>query len=121
MRLLLDAHLSGASIGNPLRADGHDVRAADADPDFRKAPDAFLLHVATTEQRILVSADTGDFRRLLVRIADAGESHFGVMLVPSSMPTNAYGMILRSIRHELDRTQQADWIDRCIWLQIPPE
>ena len=75
----------------------------------------------TIEQRILITADTGDFRRLLIRIADAGEQHFGVMLVPSSMRTNAFGVILRAIRHELDGTQHGDWIDRCIWLQRPPD
>jgi hypothetical protein len=121
MRLLLDAHLSGDSIGNPLRSDGHDVRATDADREFNKAPDAYLLSVAIAEQRILITADTGDFRQLLTSIANAGEQHFGVMLVPSSIRTNSFGVLLRSIRHELDGTQHRDWIDRCIWLQRLPD
>jgi predicted nuclease of predicted toxin-antitoxin system len=121
MRLLLDAHLSGDAIGNPLRSDGHDVRATDADLEFEEAPDAFLLEVAIIERRILVSADTGDFRELLVRLAEAGRQHFGVMLVPRSMRTNAFGVILRSLRRELAGTEPEDWIDRCIWLQRADE
>jgi hypothetical protein len=121
MRLLLDAHLSGDSIANPLRSDGHDVRATDADLEFEEAPDSFLLEVAIIEERILVSADTGDFRELLIGLADAGRQHFGMMLIPRSMRTNAFGVILRSIRHELSGTEPDDWIDRCIWLRRLPD
>jgi predicted nuclease of predicted toxin-antitoxin system len=117
MRLLLDAHVSGDSIGNPLRSEGHDVRATDADIAFVEATDAFLLEVAIIEQRILVTADTGDFRELLIRLAEVGRQHFGVMLIPGSMRTNAFRVILRSIRFELSGTVQDDWVDRCIWLR----
>jgi predicted nuclease of predicted toxin-antitoxin system len=57
MRLLLDAHLSGRHVGDPLRDDGHDVRAADSELALEGASDEEVLALAIAEGRILVTAD----------------------------------------------------------------
>lgn len=116
MRLLLDAHYSYGRIGIVLEREGHDVRAAVRDPDLRNAADPEVLDAAILDQRILVTADTGHFSVLLAQLAMSGREHFGVVLVPKSIPNDSYGVILRSLRHELADTEQADWINRVIWL-----
>jgi predicted nuclease of predicted toxin-antitoxin system len=64
MRVLLDAHLSGRSIGRPLRRAGHDVLALDDDLNLKQLPDADVLELATRQGRIVVTANIRDFARL---------------------------------------------------------
>ncbi|MEX1157297.1 MAG: DUF5615 family PIN-like protein [Thermomicrobiales bacterium] len=101
IRLLLDAHYSFQRIGAPLAAEGLDVRAAVNDPVLHHAADADVLDIAILEQRILVTADTGHFSELLQQSAAIGREHAGVILVPSTIRNDAYGLILRSLRHVL--------------------
>jgi predicted nuclease of predicted toxin-antitoxin system len=117
IRLLLDVHYSYRHIARVLAADGFDVKAAVNDTDLEELPDEDLFAVAIAEQRIMVTADTSDFNDILIRLADASIDHAGAILVPSSIRNDAYGVILRSLRHELSDTVQADWINRVIWLQ----
>ena len=119
MRLLLDEHYSDRALGDPLREDGHDVRVAGADSELHGSRDDTLLRLAVIERRIIITADTGDFRKLLIQMAEFGEAHTGVLLVPNSIPNGAFGVLLRSIRRELHGTNPDDWINRCIWLRRP--
>ena len=61
VRLLLDAHLSGARIANALRSKGHDVRALVEEPASEGLEDAEVLALAAVERRILVTLDVADF------------------------------------------------------------
>jgi predicted nuclease of predicted toxin-antitoxin system len=116
IRLLLDVHYSRQRIGRVLTAEGFNVRAAVDDASLEELPDDELLAVAIAEQRIMVTADTGDFNQILVQLAQDAIDHTGVILVPSSIPNNAYGAILESLREALRSTQSSDWVNRVIWL-----
>ena len=65
MRLLLDAHVSGPSVGRKLEAAGHDVQALDREPDLEGLDDDDVLALATEERRILVTHNVSDFPRIL--------------------------------------------------------
>lgn len=81
MRLLLDAHLSGARIAEPLRARGHDVRAASEERELDGWPDEALLALASEEERILVTFDVKDFPDIARRWAEAERPHTGLAIV----------------------------------------
>lgn len=81
MRLLLDAHLSAPRIASPLRARRHDVRAVDEERGLVGAADEELLELATEDRRILVSADVGDFARIVGEWARTGRVHPGCMIL----------------------------------------
>ncbi len=114
--LLLDEHYSRQRIGSVLSADGFDVRPAVGDATLEELPDDELLAIAIAEQRIMVTADTAHFSEILSRLAQDAIDHTGVILVPRSIPNNAYGVILESLRHELAGTEPSDWVNRVIWL-----
>ena len=116
MRLLLDAHYSGRWVGIPLRPDGHDVRAADAEEGLVGKSDASLIEIATAEIRILITGDTEDFSKILHALGDAGQSHAGVILVPSSIRNNDFGTLIRGVRAALVDTTQEEWTNRAVWL-----
>jgi len=116
IRLLLDVHYSRQRIGRVLAAEGFDVLAAVDDANLEELPDDELLAVAIAEQRIMVTADTGHFSEILGGLALDVIDHTGVILVPSSIPNNAYGVILESLRRVLSSTEPSDWVNRVIWL-----
>ena len=78
--LLLDEMFSD-DIAQQLRAQGHDVISAVADPALIGLPDDQVLAYATTEGRALVTANIKDFVPLDARYRAAGQSHAGLILV----------------------------------------
>lgn len=74
MKFLLDANVR-RSVGTFLASLGHDVRFL-AGTDICDASDDLVLHVATTEHRILVTNDK-DFGHLIYR---QQRLHHGVIL-----------------------------------------
>jgi hypothetical protein len=80
IRLLLDEMFSGA-IAEQLRAKGHDVQAAVANPEFTGLPDEEILIGATEAGRALVTANIKDFVPLDTRYRAANRSHAGLILV----------------------------------------
>jgi hypothetical protein len=117
MRLFLDAHLSGRNIGQPLRAQGHDVRAADAERQLDRAGDESLLRLATDDGRILITHNTKDILRILARWGAAGTAHAGCRLVPHSFRQDQYGVIIAGIAAALAATpEQEGWSNRVEWL-----
>jgi hypothetical protein len=111
VRLLLDAPVSGASVGGPLRADGHDARSLDADPAAEALDDEEVLALATAEHRILLTHDVADFPTILREWAEADRSHAGVIVV-YGIDHSEFGLMLRGVRHWLERRpQQEDWLD----------
>jgi hypothetical protein len=111
MRLLLDAHVSGGSVGGPLRDRGHDVRALDQEPELEGLDDEDVLAIAIEDSRILVTHNIADFPEILREWAGAGRSHAGVILV-YGIGQSEFGLILRGIKRWFEiRPRQNDWLD----------
>jgi len=86
--LLLDEMCSG-DIAQQLRAKGHDVTSVVSDPALVGLPDDQVLAYATTEGRILVTANIKDFVPLDGRYRAAGQSRPGLILVSAkTFPQN---------------------------------
>jgi predicted nuclease of predicted toxin-antitoxin system len=111
MRLLLDAHVSGPSVGGPLGDRGHDVRALDQEPEFEGLDDEEVLALATEDKRILVTHNVADFPEILREWAAGGRSHAGVILV-YGIGHSEFGLIVRGVEHLLGRRPRPeDWVD----------
>jgi len=78
--LLLDEMFSGI-IAEQLRAKGHDVLAAVADPALTGLADDQILAHATAARRALVTANIKDFIPLDARYRAASQTHAGLILV----------------------------------------
>jgi hypothetical protein len=86
--LLLDEMFSDA-IAEQLRAGGHDVLAAVANPALISLPDDQILAHAASAERGLVTANIKDFMPLDGQYRAAGQSHAGLILVSSkAFPQN---------------------------------
>lgn len=111
MRLFLDAHISWPRVAEPLRRQGHDVRAADEERALDGWTDEELLNLATSEDRIMVTCDVRDFPRIAQRWAEAGRHHRGCAILVG-IDHSQFGTILRVIEAALaDRPGQEDWHD----------
>jgi uncharacterized protein DUF5615 len=77
---LLDEMLSDVIAGQ-LRAKGHDVLAAVADPALVGLADDQILAYATAAGRALVTANIKDFMPLDARYRAASQIHAGLILV----------------------------------------
>lgn len=111
MRLLLDAHLSGARNARVLRERGHDVRAADEERALDGCSDEHLLDLAAREGRIMVTFDVKDFLRILQRRAAVRRKHPGCLILVG-IDHAEFGTILRVMEREIARRpEQAAWVD----------
>jgi len=111
VRLLVDAHISVRGIVVPLRAQGHDVRAAAEDRTLDASPDEKLLSLASAEHRILVTFNVRDFARLGVAWTAAGRSHGGCVLLVG-LQHHEFGLVLRQLEAVFRaRPDQQDWRD----------
>ena len=117
MRILLDAHISGRTVGKSLVEGGHDVRALDSEQELERLSDPEVLQLAATEGRVLVTANVRGFEPLLREWAGEGRSHAGVILVPSSVRNEAFGVLISGVEETLADTDQEEWIDRVVWLR----
>lgn len=115
MRLFLDAHVSGRRIARALRAEGHDVRAADEERNLDGWGDERLLALAAVEGRIVVTFNVKDFARLTAGWAAAGIRHAGCLMVVG-IDHAEFGLVLRVIEAALaTRPDQESWIDYAAW------
>jgi len=115
VRVLLDAHLSGRSIGDPLRQAGHDVLALDDDIMLKRLPDGDVLDLAIEQGRIVVTANIRDFARLARSRMEAGHDHSGIVLIPPG--SLAFGVVLRGLaRLFAERPEATDWANRVEFL-----
>lgn len=117
MRLLLDAHISGRTVGKALAEGGLDVRALDSEIELEGLSDPEVLVLAAAEGRILVTANIRDFAPLLREWADEGRSHVGGILVPSTVRNEAFGTLISGLRRTLEDTTQEEWVNRVQWLR----
>jgi len=117
MRILLDAHISGRTVGRALAKSGHDVRTLDSESALEGLGDPEVLELATAEDRVLVTANIRDFEPLLREWVGEGRSHAGMILVPSSVRNEAFAALISGIEKTLADTEQAEWVDRVEWLR----
>ena len=117
MRILLDAHISGRSVGRALTESSHEVRALDSEIDLEGLSDPEVLELAAAEGRVLVTANVRDFEPLLREWAGKGRLHAGVILVPASVKNEAFGVLISGVQKTLADITQEEWIDRVEWLR----
>ncbi len=117
MRILLDAHISGRTVGKALIESGHDVRALDSEVEFEGLPDPEVLELAAAERRVLVTANIRDFEPLLREWAGESRTHPGVILVPSTVRNEAFGVLISGVEKTLAGTTQKEWTNRVEWLR----
>lgn len=117
MRILLDAHISGRTVGKALVEYDHDVRALDSEIELEGLSDPEVLELAAAEGRVLVTANIRDFEPLLREWAGEGRTHAGVILIPSSVRNEAFGVLIAGVRKTLADTTQEAWTDRVEWLR----
>jgi predicted nuclease of predicted toxin-antitoxin system len=117
VRILLDAHVSGRTVGKALAEGGHDVRALDSEVELEGLSDPEVLELAAAEGRVLVTANIRDFEPLLREWAGEGRSHAGVILVPASVRNEAFGILISGVEKTLADTAQEEWVDRVEWLR----
>ncbi len=60
MWILLDAHISGRTVGKALTEGGHDVRALDSEIEFEGLSDPEVLELAVAEGRPMVAASNAE-------------------------------------------------------------
>jgi hypothetical protein len=83
-RLLLDEMLS-PKIGAALEAHGHDVATVTRRPDLMALhDDEPILAAAAAENRVIVTANIGDFAALDAQWTAEGRAHAGIVLVSTS-------------------------------------
>src|SRR5918911_1289920 len=106
MKILLEAHISGRMVGKALTEGGRDVRAIDSEPELEGLSDPEVLGLAAAEGRILVTANIRDFEPLLREWAGEARPHAGVILVPSSVRNEAFGVLITGVGETLADTGQ---------------
>lgn len=106
MKLLLDTHHSRLAA-EQLRAAGHDVTAAAADPALASVPDEEFLRAASRTGRAVVTENARDFDRIIRAWAVTGEHHAGVVFTSprryhrgsSTYPANLVSALEALIAH----------------------
>jgi len=116
MRILLDAHISGRTVGKALSEVGHDMRALDSEAELEGLSDPEVLELAAAEGGVLVTANIRDFEPILREWAGESRSHAGVILVPSSVRNETFGVLISGVEETLADTAQEDWVDRVAWI-----
>lgn len=104
-------------MAGPLRARGHDVRAADEERPLDGTEDEQLLRIAAQEDRILVTFDVKDLTLLARDWARAGRAHAGIVIVVG-MRTNDFGALI-SCLEKLFRHHPGEWTDLVVFASAP--
>jgi predicted nuclease of predicted toxin-antitoxin system len=116
VKALLDEQLS-PRIAELLRHRGHDVQAVIERRDPAGRTDRLILEAAAAEERVVITNNVKDFRPLAAQRLARGESHAGLILLPSSrtrtraaveMLAEAIDQILREHPYGLAATER--WI-----------
>lgn len=111
MRFLLDAHVSGLTVGRRLEADGHDVRALDQELMLEGLGDDRVLALAADEQRVVVTQDVGDFPSMLREWAAAQRPHAGAIVV-YGIDHSEFEPIIRGVQRWVEiYPDPASWAD----------
>ena len=98
MRYLLDEDVNPA-VSTAARALDLDVVSVHGiDRTGVAFPDDAQLRFAAAERRVMVTRNRDDFIRLTRELFQAGEAHFGVLIVPHTLPNKDPGRIARALR-----------------------
>lgn len=65
-------------------------------------PDDAQLRFAAAEERVMVTRNRDDFIRLTREFFQAGERHFGVLVIPHTLPNKDPGRIPRALKRWQD-------------------
>ena len=101
MRFLLDEDLNPATavIGRGLGLDVISVH----DIDRRGFSDEEQLRFAITHGWTFVTRNRDDFLRLTRSLFESGELHYGILIVPYSLPNDRPERIARALERWVDR------------------
>ena len=102
-------------IGRALQERGHDVHATDAEKNLEGLKDEDVLELAISEDRVLITANVGDFLPLLTALGESGRSHPGCILVPRSFRNEDFGPLISAIDREFQEVPPDEWTDRVGW------
>ena len=110
-------HSSGRTVGKALVEVGQDMRALDSEPELEGLSDPEVLELAAAEGRILVTANIRDFEPILRGWGGEGRSHAGVILVPSSVRNEAFGVLISGVKETIADIGQEEWVNRVEWIR----
>lgn len=79
--------------------------------------DQYVLELAISDGRVLVTANVGDFMTLITKLNAGGRSHTGCICVPGSINNEEFGSIISGVRSIVEGTSQEEWIDRVEWMR----
>lgn len=97
MRYLLDEDVNPATAvaARALGLDVVSVHEVDrCGPDF---PDDSQLRFAAFERRIMVTRNRNDYIRLTLAFFQTAEPHYGILIVPYTLPNGHPGRIARAL------------------------
>ena len=104
MKFYLDEDLS-PKIAEILRKSGIDALSAH-EAGMCEASDRKQLEFAATEKRCLVTRNRDDFIRLTVRFFNDQRPHWGVLIVPYTLPGDQFSRITSLIKKFSSRHQK---------------
>lgn len=107
MKLLLDEMWS-PEIARQLRGRNHDVEAVAERHDLRSLTDFALIAVARSEQRVIVTENVTDFRRIARALIVVGEKHAGLIFTTNSRFPRHDARTLGRLVSALDAVLRAD-------------
>ena len=114
MRLLLDANLSPRRIAAQSREAGHDVLALAETATYEGLSDPQVLELATSDGRIVITRNSGDFAPIAREWAEAQRSHAGLILI-WTLDHNQFAEILTGIEHQLNLwPSQGQWLNLAV-------
>lgn len=114
MRYLLDEDVNPA-VAQAARSSGLDVVSVHEIERIGPAfPDEAQLRFAALERRIVVTRNRDDFIRLTRAFFQTSEPHFGVLIIPYTLPNDDPGRLARALKRWHEARSEAAEPEPCI-------
>ena len=110
-RLFFDHDSSDRALVRALTADGHDCLVA-ADVGMKRTPDPEILSFAATENRVVVTANKGDFEALHGLWRSNGREHAGIIIAQKHLTLGARLARLRFLFEYLEGAEMRNRLER---------